>query len=291
MPWASDELRAWLTATRTANGTYDHLLLVEDIDARDEGIEALRVLVAQAHADARGRLSALAGISLDPLDETGLPGELPYPDGLHTVTLQGYLGEIMAGLVAVNYKPHGRTWEVPAFLFRFDTAAVQALEGRRQLGGGARQTPGRTGDDCVAFVRDDTGRIVEWLKCEAKCSLDHNASLISDGHVQLNKELTAPVDLLQLIEILEDSTIADAKDWVDALRLMRAETRGEPKSQRFDLFMYVCGRAPKQASTWLPTQTPQSKYERDGPLAAAELHLGDVKATIEFVYPDHATPS
>ena len=63
--------------------------------------------------------------------KVGQPGAPAYPDDLETSVLQGYLGELLAGLIAENYAPHGRRWIVPAFLFRGHQAAFQALE--RQL--------------------------------------------------------------------------------------------------------------------------------------------------------------
>lgn len=193
----------------------------------------------------------------------------------------------MAGLVAENFEPHDRAWEVPAFLFRTHIAAFQALERRRQLGGRAQPVPGRTGDDCVAFVRDEEGRIVEWLMCEAKCTHDHDAGLVSTGHKQLSVPLTAPVDLLQLVDILEESDDPEAADWVDAIRLMHQESVLGGAAERMDLFMYVCGRSPVNKTSWLPSDEPHEDYEADGPLEAVELHFHDFDEVLEHVYEEH----
>ncbi len=280
-------LTEWLPASLTDNGNYRHRRIDEKPEARDAGLRALQELVERAHDDARAHLATLAGISLDPFDGPNSIRAFSYPDDLHTTTLQGYLGEILAGIVAENYASHERQWEVPAFLFRFHSAAFQALERRRQLGGAATSIPGRTGDDCVAFVREPDGRIVEWLMCEAKCSLGHDSHLISKGHEQLSLEFRAPVDLLQLIEILEGSADPDATDWVDALRSLFQEASGRDGAQRLDLFMYVCGDSPKNSDAWLPTTAPHAKYTRSGPLEAVELHFESVEDVLRFVYPNH----
>jgi hypothetical protein len=287
MEWRSAELVKWLAATRTVSGEYLHCRLDEEDGARNAGLGALRELARAAHQDTVERLAALAAIKLHPLGHAGSALGIAYPDDLHTSTLQGYLGEIVAGLVAVNYEPHGREWEVPAFLFRTHDAAFQALERRRQLGGIARPVPGRTGDDCVAFVRNEDGRIVEWLMCEAKCTHDHDAGLIRKGHEQLSLPLTAPVDLLQLIDILEDSEDLEAPDWVDAIRLMHQESLSGSEAERMDLFMYVCGRRPKNTATWIPDDEPHEAYEAEGPLEAVELHLDDFDDVLEHVYEKH----
>ena len=145
------------------------------------------------------------GVSLNPLDpgprEGGSP-PLRYPDDLATTTLQGYLGEVFAGLIAENFDPHHLAWSVPAFLFRTHSVAAQTLERRRQLGGPATPIPGRTGDDALAFAKDPDGRIVAWLFGEAKCTHDHDSALINAGHEQLSAAVYRPVDLTALIDIL-----------------------------------------------------------------------------------------
>src|ERR1039458_976898 len=148
MALTSDELKAWLIETRTTSTAYSHNRVDESAADRDAGLQALTTLVARPYAYALGRLAALAEIDLNPLGDSEAGGGLTYPDHLHTSTLQGYLGEIIAGVAAENFEPHDRAWEVPAFLFRNHTPAFQALERRRQLGGPARPIPGRTGDDC-----------------------------------------------------------------------------------------------------------------------------------------------
>jgi len=287
MGWISGDLKSWLSPTRTTTGAYNHSRIDESAAGRQAGLEALRDLVVEAHADAVARLDALAAIDLHPLGRSDATDAILYPDSLDTRTLQGYLGEILAGLVAENFEPHDRKWQVPAFLFRTHVAAFQALERRRQLGGPAKPIPGRGGDDCLAFIRDDEGRIIEWLMCEAKCTHGHSATLIAEGHQQLSHEIRVPVDLLQLIEILTASDDPSAPEWVDALRLLLQAPTTNPGVDRLDLFMYVCGRSPVSKPSWIPKDKPHDDYLADGPLEAVELHLKDFDAVIEVAYPEH----
>ena len=66
------------------------------------------------------------------------------------------------------------------------------------------QIVGRTGDDGLAFRRDEEGHIIAWLACEAKCTRNHSSTLIKDNHAKLNQAVTRPVDLLRLIRNLGD---------------------------------------------------------------------------------------
>jgi hypothetical protein len=260
--WVSPLLVDWLTAATTVNGAYRHTLLSEEPANRAAGLAALGALTAEAHQDARERLERLAGISLDPL-QGAPPDWRPYPDGLHTSALQGYMGEVLAGVVAENYQPHGEPWAVPAFLFRGHQAAYQELERRRQLGGPARPIPGRTGDDALAFQIDEDGAVIAWLWAEAKCTHDHNSELINAGHRQLS---------------------ASRERWIASLRELLYSADPPP---RYDLFVYVCGRRPVQRATWIPTDRPHANYSGAGPLEATEIHLSDFDEVLVAAYPQH----
>jgi len=198
--------------------------------------------------------------------------------------LQGYLGELLAGLVAENFSPHERTWLVPAFLFRGHSAAFEELERQRQLGAPARPLPGRTGDDALAFEVDGEGGIIAWLWGEAKCTHDHSATLIADAHVQLSKEIRVPVSLLQLIDVLEELGGEESDRWVAALRELLYTENAPP---RYDLCVYVCGRKPVRRESWLPRDRPHVRYTAPGPLHAVEVHFDDFDAVLVGAYPRH----
>jgi hypothetical protein len=283
MSLRSPALQTWLNPDAVGDSSYRHSLLREVSAERAAGLQALADLVVEAHRDSRERLERLVGISLDPV--TGSPPTWPpFPDALHTTVLQGYLGEIFAGLIAENWLPHGKDWTVPAFLFRGHLAAYQQLERNRQLGGPARPTPGRTGDDALAFALDENDAIVAWMWGEAKCTHEHDSSLIAAGHRQLSSEIRVPVDLIQLIEVLQESRRPDRDRWVSSLREL---LRSDNPPPRFDLFVYVCGRQPRRKLAWVSRDTPDSRYSRSGPLEAVEVQLVDFDAVLRAVYPNH----
>ncbi len=228
------------------------------------------------------------GRSLDPLDPEAVRDPLTalYPDDLDTVTLQGHLGEVLAGLLAENYDPHGEQWTVPAFLFRNHVVAGQSLERRRQLGGPARAAPGRTGDDAVAFRLDEDGHVAAWLFAEAKCTNTHNAGLIAAGHEQLNEPIWLPVDLLLLVKILESRTGEEDRRWAAALRELFLATPDDAPP-RSDMFVYVYGRPPMSRSGWLSSDSPHQKYTGGNRLEAAEVYLSQFDEALSEIYPRH----
>jgi hypothetical protein len=279
-------IKAWLRPSVSEAGRYRHVVLAEQPAARSAGLKALRQIVKEAHADAARRLDDLGAPTLDPLVSPSKSQALGYPEALHTITLQGYLGEIIGAIIAETYSPHEREWTVPCFPFRHHTAAFQALERRRQLGGRARRTPGRTGDDFLAFVRDSDGTILAWLMGEAKCTASHDAGLIGDGHAQLSIGLAIPVDLLQLIDVLESVGDSESLGWAASLRRLNAADL-DSAPERYDAFVYVCGRSPVKKKTWMSTGSPHERYTRDGPLEAAEVHMPDVDGALKSVYAAH----
>lgn len=264
---------------------YRHTKLTEDDAQRSDGLDALEAAVAAAHQDAAGWIERALGDSLPPLDPCDVAAN--YPDGLHTLTLQGYLGEVFAGVLAENFQPHGYDWEVPAYLFRFHQTAIESLDRRLQFGGRADRIPGRTGDDCIAFVRDTEGHIVAWLNCEAKCSADHSASLIAKGHDQVSRPLRRGASTLALIDVMLDSDDPAAPRWVAALRLFRRAVGTATEAERADLLVYVCGRGPVDGGSWVPRTAPHVRYSARVPLEAMEVHLTDVDDVLVTVYPDH----
>src|SRR5438132_1295292 len=203
------EISTWLSVDvqKSAAGRYEHVLGRENHSGRASVLSRLQVLFSEAHADARERLRRLVGGTLDPLGEVDARDPADgYPEKLHIQTLKGYFGEVLASLVAENLDPFGHDdWEVPAHLFRFHLVEFQQLEMMNQTGDAAELRPGRTGDDCLAFRRNDDGDIVAALFCEAKCTKSHRSNLIDDAHEKSSLPNLLPVDLLRLIEVLSDS--------------------------------------------------------------------------------------
>ena len=199
-------------------------------------------------------------------------------------TLKGYFGEAMAGIFAETIPPFGKDeWTVPAYLFRFHSVAFQHLELLKQTGGAATPIPGRTGDDCLAFRRADDGTIVASLLCEAKCLAGHNAQKINEAHEKSSLANAIPVDLFQLIEILNDSKSPGAVQWVNSLRQL-ALSRGGKGYERVDHITYICGQKPKKGKTWIPSDKPHTKYTGGRKLHVVEVHLTDVDQLVERIY-------
>jgi len=284
------KISGWLSPKRTETGKFVHQVLSEQSKGRQAGLEALCDYVQRAHEDARRHLRALAGISLDPAGSppgTDDPSE-GYPSQCHEITLKGYLGENFAAILAQFFAPCGiQDWIVPAHLFRFHLAEFHQIEAIRQTGGVPSPRPGRLGTDCIAFQRAG-GEIKKALFCESKCTGTHSATLIAEGHEQLSSALTKPVDLAQLIEVLQESEWPDAKGWIDSLRQYWLNPVGQGY-ERIDLFTYVCGQRPKQKETWIPSTQPHPKYTSTRRLESVEVHLSSIETIIDTVFRAGAT--
>jgi hypothetical protein len=298
LPWTDDRLKQWLAPQHSGESPYRHLWLREQADGRGDGLKALAEMVGAAHQDAINWLRSISTDALDPLqgseDEAAAgendhpPPGSNYPHGLHTTTLQGYLGEVLAGLIAENYRPFDLDWEVPVFLFRRHDAAFNELERQRFLGSAAaRRVPGKFGNDCLAFMKED-GEISAFLTCEAKCTASHDASLIAEGHKQLSSNNAhIPIDLYQLLDILRSQGDHDAEAWVEQLSpLLTLSASDAPR--HYDLFVYVCGRGRKNGKPWMSTSSAHDKYEAERDLEAAEVRFEDIDAVIVTAYPGHS---
>ena len=292
MSWKDDTLGEWLAPERSGEAPYRHLRLREQANKRTEGLSALAPLVESAHSDALDWLKGIAAEAFDPLcppdagESIVPPLASNYPHSLHTTTLQGYLGEILAGLIAENYRPFDLDWEVPVFLFRNHDAAINQLERQRFLGTAAVPVPGRFGNDCLAFTRVD-GQISAFLTCEAKCSRSHNASLIAAGHEQLSSgDAHIPVDLYQLLGLLRSRGDAEAESWVAELSPLLTMSDSDAP-QHYDLFVYVCGKERQDGGPWMSTDSAHKKYTAERELEAAEVRFDEIDEIIVTVYPGH----
>lgn len=272
---------------------YRHRLFTEYPNKREEILEELTSYVQNAHEDARSYLRALFENTLDPFTTSASfdPAE-GYPELLHMQTLKGYFGEIFAGLVAEHFSPFDESgWKVPVFLFRYHTVAFQELERIRQTGEKAKEIPGRTGDDCLAFQMNNDGQIVRYLYCEAKCtSRGNRTGMVAEAHKKASE--SAVVDLMQIISTLQQRNNAISNQWLPAiqklsliLRKRLPETLNH-KIERCDMVSYICGESPVRGgrTAWLPTEKPHSEYKAGRRLETVEIHLPEVEALIESVY-------
>jgi len=284
----------WLKPNRSVSpdGMYCHQLLIEQSGFRSEILDQLICFFEEAHEDARRHIRQIAGISLDPLGQ--YPSQDPadgYPALLHIITLQGYFGEILAGLICEYFTPHDESgWKVPAYLFRFHMVAFEQLEKRWQTGEDVPIIPGRTGNDCLAFILNKEGLIERTLFCEAKCTKNHRTNLIDEAHTQLSDSTFKPVSLSEVIEVLMDYEDPEASEWVEALRQLNLLDIPPDGYERCDLVNYICSQKPIRRATWIPVDIPNPNYTGGRRLEVVEIHINDVEDLIKIVYgkEDHA---
>jgi len=283
-------LDLWIDVEETRNTTsppYCHLLIRQKEDIAPEVWDEIFAYINHAHAGARQSLRAPLEDSLHPLQHnTEVDPAFGYPHRLGETALKGFFGEIIAGIVAEYYAGDGEyKWEVPAYLFRTHIVAFQQLEVMKQTDDWERQIVGRTGDDGLAFARDENGQIVAWLACEAKCTGNHSSTLISDNHVKLSQAVPRPVDLLRLIVALKDyRDDAYSRNWIKALRRYYWDNPRNASVSRCDFSMYVCGACPKRNRTWIPTSSPHGDYTGRRNLTCAEFHMTGIDVIIRSLY-------
>jgi hypothetical protein len=284
------DLRGWLEASAdvvTADG-YRHQVLTE-ATRREDILAELTALVDRVHGDVVEHVRRVAGISLVPTRLEGvLPDGLPdptdgYPELLPRSVLMGYFGEIVAGIIAETSEPHSLDgWVVPAYLFRFHTLAFELLERVRQGAAIPVAIPGRTGDDCLAFIRDEEGEITHALVCEAKCYARHDAGAIENAHVKASSPEGVPTSVLQVVEVLLDSPDPVAQEWAAALRRLRLRPGSGYK--RLDFIAYVCGQRARDAHGYLPCTEAHPSYTGGRALEAIDVHLRNVWSLVAAVY-------
>jgi DEAD/DEAH box helicase len=282
----------WLSnsVSESEDKRYTHRLLTEDKSQRDIIINELILIVQKAHEDARYRLRKLAGNSLEPFgDSSESDPSFGYPERLNIISLQGYFGEIFSGIIAENFAPFGQDdWEVPAFLFRFHLVEFQHLEFLNQTEEIAKKRPGRTGDDCLAFLRNSKGVIIASLVCEAKCTTNHYTEMIAEAHKKASIPHEKPVDTPQLIDILQDYDDPLSSEWVNSLRVLWLKPV-DRNYERCDLVSYICGRHPIINPTWISLKKPHEEYTAGRRLETVEIHLHEVENLVKTVYSQSAS--
>lgn len=282
------DIQRWLSETisESQDGRYRHRLLIERNHGRNAIMPEMIEYVENAHEDVRRHIRDVAGFNLDPLLEPleNDPAE-GYPQYLHIQTLQSYFGEIFPAIIAENMSPFEEEgWKVPAHLFRFHLLALQQLDDIKQTGKQAGLIPGRSGDDCLAFQRDNNGRIIRSLFCEAKCTQTHYRNLIKDAHIKISDSRRLPVDVLRIIEILKDYDDDESNEWINSLHQLRLRDHEAVDYERCDLISYICGKLPKRNNSWISTSNPAQEYTGDRRLECVELHLNDVLGFIQQIY-------
>ncbi|MBS1953393.1 MAG: hypothetical protein JST89_04350 [Cyanobacteria bacterium SZAS-4] len=278
-------VKQWLTVSQEKKSdSYRHRLFVENSSERAQIFPRLQEAVQKAHSDTVEDLRSILDDGLDPL---GLGKDDPahgYPELLHITTLQGYFGEFLAGVLAQEFKPFDIEWHVPAYLFRFHKAAFDQIARINQTGKIATKIPGRLGDDCLAFSRNDDGDVVQYLCCEAKCLKKHNSGTAAKAHEQLSGAELKPIDLRSLIKIIQTRDDDFSKSWCGSLKKLLLSQQLPSSYERIDFLTYISGEPPKKNSTWLSTETHAVEYTGGRKLEAAEIHLVDVVDFVAEIY-------
>lgn len=280
-------LLRWLKPnwSKSAAPAYLHLRLDEDRALRCHVKPLVVKYVRAAHEDARTYFANAYGKTLDPrAAQTAFAAVRSYPAMVETLTLTGFFGEIMAGLIAELHGPHDRKWTVPVFCFRAHTnlfrELIMAAEEKRPV----RRAVGRLGDDCVAFSANESGtELTAVLLCEAKCTRTHRRSMLLAGHETLSSiKLLVQIELFKIIEALKDRRGVDDERWIAAIQAFKDSPM--TASNKLDMLAYTFGRKPRQADTWMSPSLKHSSHASGSPLAAVELHLEDVGNFISDVY-------
>ena len=286
---AESSLDGWFEVeTDGPGGRYRHRVMLE-VQPRDpDVVAALRELIERAHADYREHLMRLAGDPAELMPEILDSGEVVpdptagWPHDLHLSILMGYFGEILSGFVAERHEPHGIAgWRVPAYMFRNHEVSFEMLERTRQTEDKVTPVPGRTGDDCLAFVLEDR-EITYALFCEAKCYQQHDARAVEAAHKKISVGNLVPVSVLALVRVLLDSSAAEAPEWVRALQLLRLRPRED--YERLDMVTYVCGQKAKSTHGYMPCNIPHPAYTGNRRLEAVDVHIPKIGSLVRDVY-------
>lgn len=272
-------LRVWREVNANLAPLRDELIAYAQ-----EALDDARFKIRRGLTDS---LSPFAGDEEDPAAH--------YPAVLHRITLQGYLGETLAGLAVEHFGAFGTTdWHVPAFLFRIHDTEFQHLDliNERLLAGEAHDAdadgekrPGRTGDDAIAFRVDEEGTISHVLTLEAKCLAKSNTGTIRNAHEKLSIHQQRPSGVRELINLLSDYDTLEAEAW--QARLLAFWKEGFRKAERRDGLAYAVGHRPVKDKTqvsWLPAAAPHEAYTGGRLLEAMEFQLEDLEGLVELLY-------
>lgn len=276
-------LTNWLQSIRSPlSGNYSHQLISESSQIEGQSLDDVREYFDKAHQDALNNYQKVVEINLSPFASGSTTDPTSYyPKKLHISTLKTYLGEVMAGVIAENFSPCGEDrWQIPVFLLRWHNVAFEQLEKSMRTGREVGLIPGRTGDDCLAFVMNDEGKIEKTLYCESKCTSDHDAGLIADGYKKLNEQ---SVSIFQMIQILLERPDAESQKWANALSALRLDYENDAHEQ-CDLLCYVYSRQPIRNQAWLNTAQPHRNYTANRRLEGVEIRLGNVDDVVRNIY-------
>jgi len=274
-------IRGWLVPTLTASPGYTHIQLVEDFAQRPFGEPILVRYIEQAHRDSREYFERAFVSTLDPrgIARTALTN---YPRKIEEVVRTGLFGEILAGLVAEVYGSQN-AWFVPAFCFRCHDDPFKALMKSYETGDSLRRSPGRLGDDCLAFsIETDGETISQVLECEAKCTWTHDDRLIAHGHTQLSESSELRLELHKVIQVLHDHGSPESISWELAVMAFR-DTRNSLVNRKVDMLVYTHGTKARSGTRMNP-RSKHANHKAARALVAVELHVEALRTKIAELY-------
>lgn len=289
-PVKLNELEKWLK-----NSIYEHnqpnyfyLLLKEEPTYRKNILPALKQVFHDAHQDFRNLVVDVFDANLDPLDPPSIQTEKKkflckldqWLTKLDNRTLAGYFGEILTGLTVLSFSPFEISdWEIPVFLYRHHVHAYDAFEKFSQTGKLPKAVIGRSGEDNIAFLRDNNGNVVRELRCEAKCSFGHNSGLISEAHKKFDDATKTSPEIFRILQILRDYDDVESQKWAASLK-KHHWTRTEP----LHLVFYVCGKMPIAKTSWINKDAPHKNYTSARSLQSIEVHISNIPSLIKRIY-------
>jgi hypothetical protein len=289
-------LNAWLVnhGFARANARYRLRLWREDRASLAALKNQLIIYVEEAFEDARKRIRRGFEDDLSPFRDPINDPAKNYPTLLNRITLQGYLGEILAVLAVEHWGAHGHMdWVVPAFLFRLHDQEFQHLEAineRLEVGEvynpdqAAERRPGRTGDDGLAFRIDSDNTITDILTLEAKCLTKNKNIEIKEAHEKLAGGRLRPPGVRELVNLLDEYDTPEAQAWQQAL--LDLWSGGYKGAIRYDGVAYTCGQIPAQGGrvAWMPPGAKHPAHTADRNLEGMEFQFGDLATVIDIIY-------
>lgn len=300
-------LGAWLDDYPSEVGNYGHLLLEEKPEADVDIPKDLVPYFESAHFDARRCFHKLARISLHP-DEGDTGCDAHYPGSLPLKALKGLFGEVMSGMMSESYVFVGKhEYLIPVFLFRNHEDAGQYIYTLSRDPSRTREVLGRKGDDFIAIVVNEEGKVTRFIAGEAKWRgtwtpsvvdvvmrgqkiVDPNdkTKRIPNGKgvwFEVNRALPVPLGLEQLQAIIEECEPEKFAKVIASLDRILARRNPDPV-ERTDLILLAGGPAPthKAGHSLLPWKSVPDEYKAGRDLQVVELLVANGDNLIDAVY-------
>lgn len=303
-----DALTDWLDeySSEEVKG-YGHLLLEEKVETDPAFAKELIDYFESAHLDARKCFHKLARISLHP-DAGDEACDAQYPGSLPLTALKGLFGEVMCGMMTENYEFVGKhEYLIPVFLFRNHEDAGQYIYTLSRDPSRTREVLGRKGDDFIAIVVDEDGKVTRFIAGEAKWrgswtpsalatvmlgakieDPEDSSKRVHNGKgvwFEVNRGLSIPLGLEQLHAILDECEPDKFSSVIASLDRILARRNPDPV-ERTDLILLAGGSPPKREASepLLPWKTLPDEYTAGRDLQVVELLFSNGDDLITEIY-------